>query len=286
MEYLDNTIKFPEDVKQYLDVPFLGPVPAIMDGKNRNSKKEETSVEKITLDAPKSTASEAYRGIRTSILFSSAKAEPQVILVSSAGPQEGKTITSANLSITMAQSGSKVVLIDCDLRRPRVHKVFGAARDKGMTNLLVGNIDIKEAVSRTDISNLYILPSGPIPPNPSELLGSSKLVEVMNALKRNFDRVIIDSSPITAVTDSVVLSKVTDGVVLVIKANDTAREIVKNGLNQLQSVGAHIIGAVLNGVDMGKDSYYYYQYYYYYYGEDGEKGKKSSQKKRSKNRYD
>lgn len=284
-EYLDNTIKVPDDIKRHLNIPYLGPVPAIAMEEN-GQPDGEIRPEIVTIHSPKSTASEAYRGIRTSILFSSAETEPQVILVSSAGPQEGKTITSTNLAVAMAQSGNKVVMLDCDMRRPKVHKIFGMSKDQGMSNILVGNKDLNGIIIPTQVPNLDVIPSGPIPPNPSEILGSTRMTKLIEDLKKDYSRIIIDSPPITAVTDAVVLSKCVDGVVIVVRANDTAREIVKNGVNQLQAVGAHVLGAVLNGVDMGKDSYYYYQYYYYYYGEDGDRKKKDRKKKRSKSRYE
>ena len=185
----------------------------------------------------------------------------------------------------MAQSGSKVLILDCDLRRPRMHKLFNTQRDKGLTNLLVGNMDIKEAIYSTQIPNLDIIPCGPIPPNPSEILGSTRMKKLLEILRKNYNRILIDTPPITAVTDSAVLANSADGVVIVIRVNDTPREIILNGLSQLQGVGAHILGAMLNGVDMGRDSYYYYQYYYYYYREDGERKKRGKRKKRSKSRY-
>jgi succinoglycan biosynthesis transport protein ExoP len=282
-EYLDNTIRVPEDIKRHFNIPYLGPVPAMAMGRDGNPD-EENRPEMVTLHNPKSTASESYRGIRTSILFSSAETEPKVILISSAGPQEGKTITAANLAITMAQSENKVIMLDCDMRRPKVHKVFGISRDQGMSNILVGNKDMDGILIHTEIPNLDVIPCGPIPPNPSEMLGSTRMKKLLEMLRKDYSHIIIDSPPITAVTDAVVLAKSTDGVVLVIRANDTAREMIKNGLNQMQAVGANVLGAVLNGVDMGRDSYYYYQYYYYYYGEDGEGKRKAHKKKRSKSR--
>ncbi|MFC1823329.1 GumC family protein [Thermodesulfobacteriota bacterium] len=280
-EYLDNTIKIPDDIKRHLNIPYLGPVPAIaMDGAGLQDN--HLGPELVAVNAPKSTASEAYRGIRTSILFSSVETEPRVILVSSAGPQEGKSITSTNLAITMAQSGSKTIVIDADLRRPKIHKIFRVPRDKGLTNLLVGNEDLKGVRFKTQVDNLDVIPSGPLPPNPSEILGSPRMEKLIELLKQHYKRIIIDSPPITAVTDAVILARSVDGVVLVVRANDTARQIVRNGLEQLQSVGAHVFGAILNGVDMSRDSYYYYQYYYYYYGEDGESKKKTRQKKKTK----
>lgn len=278
LEYLDNTIKDPEDIKRYLNVPYLGPVPVIA---TNGIPGKDISPEMVVLNSPKSTASEAYRGIRTNILFSSAEFEPQVIMVTSAGPQEGKTITSSNLAITMAQSGNKVVLLDCDMRRPRVNKLFGISRNRGMTNLLVEKTDLKLTVFNTSIPNLHVIPSGPIPPNPSEILGSKRMEELVEVLRKNFTRIIIDTPPITAVTDAALLGKLSDGVVLVVRANRTVRDMAITGVEQLTAVGAKLLGVVLNGVAMGRGSYYYYQYYYYY-GDEGYQEKKSHRKKKTK----
>lgn len=281
-EYLDNTIKFPEDIKKHLNIPYLGPVPTFAKGENPHSANNPGLV---TIHSPKSIASEAYRGIRTSILFSSARSEPRVILISSAGPQEGKTVTASNLAVTMAQSGSKVIVLDCDLRRPTIHKIFGLKRDEGMTNILVGKKDISEVVVNTRIPNLYAISCGPIPPNPSEILGSGRMTKLIEILRKNYTRIIIDSPPVSAVTDGVVLSKTVDGVVLVVHANNTAREVVRNGLDQLKAVGAHVLGVVLNGVDMSRDGYYYNQYYYYYYGEERKKKQRSFKRKKPESQY-
>lgn len=184
----------------------------------------------------------------------------------------------------MAQAGSKAIILDCDMRRPKMHKIFGMAKDRGISNLLVGNSDVGEAIVHTRVPNLDVIPCGPIPPNPSEILGSTRMATLLKDLRKRYTHILIDSPPSTAVTDAVVLSKSVDGVVLVIRAGDMAREIVKNGIAQLEATGTHILGAILNGVDMGRDSYYYYQYYYYYYGEDAERKKKPHRKKKSKSR--
>jgi polysaccharide biosynthesis transport protein len=286
-EYLDNTIKIPDDLKQHLKIPYLGPTPLI-DTKGKSRGDGPLIPELVCLHAPKSTASESYRGIRTNILFSSAGAAPQVILVTSPGPWEGKTLTTTNLAIAMAQSGSRVAIVDCDLRRPKIHALFGVARDRGITNLLVGSDGIDRTVIHSEVPHLDLVVTGPLPPNPSEMLGSARMADVINELKTRYDRVLIDSPPITAVTDSIILSRYVDGVVVVIRAGSTIREVAKNSLGQLQAVGARILGGILNAVDIGKDKYYYYyyyQYYHYYYGDDGDK-KKSRRKKRKKKRSD
>jgi capsular exopolysaccharide synthesis family protein len=282
-EYLDNTINTPEDVKQHLNIPYLGLTP-LFSTKNKWNLRDDTSPELIAFNYPRSTASESYRGIRTNILFSSAESVPQVILITGVGPQEGKTITTTNLAVTMAQADSKIVILDCDMRRANVHKVFGTANDHGLSNFLVGNSNMREAIVHTRISNLDVIPCGPIPPNPSELLGSTRMTTLLNSLRKHYAHILIDSPPSIAVTDAVVLSKSVDGVILVIRAGYTAKEIIKSGIAQFGAVGSHILGAVLNGVDISRDRYHY-QYYYYHYSEDGNRRKWSRRKKKSKNIY-
>jgi capsular exopolysaccharide synthesis family protein len=282
-EFLDNTLKSPEDIRNYLNIPYLGPVPSF-----DIEREDINNPELITQYSPKSTASESYRGIRTSLLFSSADSPPKIILVTSAGPSEGKTLTSTNLAITMAQAGSRVVIVDCDMRKPKVHKMFGIGRDKGMSSVLVSNElenVLQDVIIHSEIPNLDVIPCGPIPPNPSEIIGSQKMNRIMEKLQEKYDRIIVDSPPITAVTDSAVLARFVDGVMLVVHAGVTPRQVVKTGLEQVQGVDANVLGAVLNDVDTGKESYYYYQYYYYYYGEDGEKKHRNRRKKRSSKRY-
>ena len=191
----------------------------------------------ITLTNPRSPASEAYRTLRTNLLFASLDEPLQTLVVTSAGPNEGKSTTLANLAVTMAQSGSRVIMIDCDMRRPTVHRIFGLSRDKGLSNILVGNCNIKEAVIETQVPNLHAIPCGPVPPNPSELLGSRRMVNLLETLRKTYSRIIIDSPPVTAVTDAVVLAKCVDGLVLVVRAGGLSREVIKNGLGQLQADG-------------------------------------------------
>ena len=278
-EVLDNTIKLPEDIQRYLGVPYLGPVPVMaLEGKPESNERPEL----VTFQSPKSTASEAYRGIRTSLLFSSAEKQPRIFLVTSAAPQEGKTTTALNLAITMAQTGGKVILLDGDMRKPSLHKVFGFPKDKGLSSILVGNCVLKDALLATQVPNLDMIPCGPIPPNPSEILGSPRMADLLEELRKSYGQVVIDTPPITAVTDAVVIGRLVDGAVVVIRAGATPREIVRNGLTQLKVVSSPILGVVLNGVDMDRDGSYYYQYYYYYYGEDGSRKRRVYKKKRSK----
>lgn len=275
LEYLDNTIKFPDEIREHLGVPYLGMVPAI----DLDADSDGVPTDLVTVHSPKSTISEAFRGIRTSILYSSADSAPSVILVSSAGPSEGKTICAANLAVAMANAGSCVALIDCDLRRPRLHKMFDIEREYGISSIMVGASEFKDCIIPTGVENLDIIPCGPIPPNPSEILGSKKMNVLLEGLKKKYNRIVMDSPPLTAVTDAVILSQNADGMVMVIRVGETPRQVVQNGLAQIQSVNGHVLGAVLNGVSTGRDSYYYYQYYYYYYGEDGRRKRKASRKR-------
>jgi capsular exopolysaccharide synthesis family protein len=294
LEYLDNTVKLPEEIKSFFHIPYLGPIPAFATNKDYDGIPPDL----VTVHSPKSGASESFRGLRTGILFSSADSAPQVILVSSSSPEEGKTICASNLAITLAlgsktdvnesdagKDSSRVVLLDCDMRRPRIHQIFDTRRINGISNYLAGTEALKNTIVRTPVANLDIMPSGPIPPNPSEILGSRKMGDLIEALKKEYARIVIDSPPVTAVTDALVLAPLADGVILVIRAGDTPRQHVQNGLTQLKSVNARVLGAVLNGIDTGRDGYYDYQYYYYYYGDDDQKTKPPKRKNRSNASY-
>jgi len=281
LEYLDNTIKLPEEVKSYLKIPYLGPIPAFATKKDYDGVPPDL----VTVHSPKSGTSESFNGLRTSILLSSVDSAPQVVLVSSSGPDEGKTICSANLAVTMAHSSmtassdadgleeenSRVLLLDCDMRRPRLHQLFEVRRGAGISNILVGKGELQHSIVHTPIPNLDIIPCGPIPPNPSEILGSRKMRDLIAELRKVYTRIVIDSPPVMAVTDTMVLAPLADGIVYVVRAGDTPRQVAQNGLRQLTSINANILGAVLNCVGNGKDGYYDYQYYYYY-GDDEEGG--------------
>lgn len=271
LEYLDNTVKTPEDVTDYLKVPYLGPIPAF----SKNGTARDIPPELITIHSPKSTASESYRGLRTSILFSATDQKPAVIMVTSAGPLEGKTITSSNLAVTLARSHQPVLLIDGDMRRPRVHRVFQSSPKKGLSGILVGRHTAEEAIEETPVKGLYLMSVGHLPPDPSELIGSNAMEKLIADLKATYQYIVIDTPPVTAVTDAVVLSRFVDGVVFVSRIGAMPRQVLKNSLAQLKAVRARLLGVTLNGVGTGKDSYYYSQYYYSYYGDDKGKRKRS-----------
>ncbi len=267
-EYLDNTIKSPDEVESFFKIPLLG---VVVDHKIRGRRQDDTdkAEELITLQDQRSAVSETYRGIRTRILFSTTETQPKSILMVSAMESEGKTISSANLAVIMARTGSRVLLLDCDMRKPRLNTIFSIEREKGVSNILVNDCSISDALRKTDIENLDMIPCGQIPPNPSELLGSKAMKEMLATLSRDYDRIVIDSPPVSAVTDAVVLSKAVDGVVVVLQANKTERVVAQRAIEQMQAVKAHIFGIILNRLDaqMTKD-YHLYSYFYRYYGEE------------------
>jgi capsular exopolysaccharide synthesis family protein len=217
----------------------------------------------IVYEDAKSPISEAYRTLRTNIQFAKADGELKTVMFTSSGPGEGKSTTTANTAVALAQSGKKVIIVDCDLRKPVQHKIFGKS-NKGLTNILVENIPIESVLQQTQVENLYLLTSGPIPPNPSELLGGKKLVEVLEALKLQADYVIIDAPPVIAVTDACVLASKVDGVNLVIGAGIVRPEMAQKAKELLTKAKGHLLGVILNRVEIEQE----HAYYYYYYGSD------------------
>ena len=221
----------------------------------------------------KSPVAEAYRILRTNIEFSSTDRKVKVILVTSSGPGEGKTTTASNMAIAMAEANRRVLLIDCDLRKPAVHRMFGLVNVKGLTNILVEGLEYSNITNVTEVDNLEIITSGPKPPNPAELLGSNKMKEFLDNVREGYDVVIIDAPPILPVTDAAVLSQYVDGVILVAGYGLTTFDAAIQAKASLQKVNARILGVVLNGVPTDKRGGYYY-YYYYYYDEHGRKHKR------------
>ncbi len=267
LERLDNTFKSQEDVER-LGLAFLGILPTIAEeGKEVVGPRGDLFVH----THPKSSVAECCRSIRTNLLFMSPDQPLRRLLVTSSGPQEGKTTTAISLAIAMAQSGSRVLIVDTDMRRPRLHRAFGTSNEVGLSSAVVGEAPIDTCIKSTEIPNLWVLPCGPIPPNPAELLHATRFQEIRTALAERFDRVIYDSPPIAAVSDAAVLSTQVDGTLLVLKAGRTTRELAHRGVAALQSVNARITGAVLNDLDLDSREYGYYSYYYYrrgYYGEE------------------
>jgi capsular exopolysaccharide synthesis family protein len=237
-------------------------------------KMETTKI--ISLNNSKSPVTEAYRTLRTNIQFSSFDEKVKTIVITSSGPGEGKTTTSTNLAAVMAQGGHKTILIDCDQRKPKVHKVFGFSNQIGLSNLLIGETKLEEAIHKTEQENLYVLSSGIRPPNPSELLGSSKMKNFINSLKEEFEYIILDTPPVLMVTDAQVLAQYADGCLLVISSGEAHREAAMRAKELLTKVNAKILGVVLNKVDTTRRGYYYGYYYHAYYGNDNVKSNKKN----------
>lgn len=263
IEYLDNTVRSLEDTEAKLGYPVIGIIPFITSTGN--------PIETYVLDEPSSAFAESYKAIRTAIILSSAEKPPRRILITSSGPGEGKTVTSINLSVAIAQSGYKVLLIDSDLRKPRIHKVFDLDNSKGLSTYLAGVSDA-DILQDSPIGELKIIPSGPIPPNPSELLSSKRMSEILELYSRKYDFIICDSPPVLTVADSLILSKLLDGVILVARADVTTYENAKKCLKSLSNVDAHVLGVSINALDYKKGGYS--GYYSYHYSSAEEKGKK------------
>ena len=225
-------------------------------------------MEEVTLIAntdAKSPVSEAYRTLRTNIRFSNiAGRELKTILMTSATPDEGKSTTISNLGVVMAQAGHSVVVCDCDFRNPTQHKIFGLP-NKGLSNCVSTGGDIMELVQDTKIPNLYVLTSGPVAPNPSELLGSQNMVDILEELKQHFDYVLVDTPPVMPVTDAAVVSGKVDGTILIVASGAVSPSIAVEAKTRLEQAGAHMLGVVLNKVDVAANSHYGYGYGYYYY---------------------
>lgn len=248
-EMLDRTVKSEEGIKQTFKLSVLGTIA-------KYSEKRKKDVIHY-LNDPKSPISEAFRTLRTNIKYMDFKQEIRTLMVTSPVSHEGKTTIITNLAAAMAEEGKKILLMGCDLRKPTLHKLFNISNRRGLSNLLIKKIDTNKAIINTEINNLDILPSGPIPPNPSELLGSDAMLELMKELKNNYDMILIDSTPILPVTDGQILAKLSDAVLLVIQSGTTLIENVNKTKQLLDYVGAKIIGAVLNGKKIKTQTYYY-----------------------------
>jgi polysaccharide biosynthesis transport protein len=275
-EQLDRTIKHPDEVENQYGLSLLGVLPQIaadapLEKRTTLRRQRRKSLpppadgplELIVHNRPTSGIAEAARAIRTNIVFMAPDNPHRVLLVTSGAPAEGKTTVACAIAITIAQAGKSVVLVDCDLRRPRLHKVFGQSNDLGMTSALLDPRLEDSIVSATDVPNLSLVVTGPIPPNPAELLHSEAFKSLVAGLKGRFDTVIIDSPPVVPVTDATVLSTLVDGVILVVRSAKTTKELIRRALRSLRDVGGRVVGVVLNGADLEGRGYAGYQYYYY-----------------------
>ncbi len=280
LDYIDNTVRSTADVERMLGLPALATIPSVGGLSRRrlfrnssNSAKEGGLVrpELLISTEPRSTLAEAYKQLRTSILLSTAGRAPKTLLITSAKPGEGKTTTAVNTAISLSQTGARVLLIDADLRRPMIHNVFNVSNPAGLSTVLSRDVNEQDILALIELqpeSGLHLLTSGPIPPNPAELLGSSQMKQLLQTLASHFDHLIIDSPPITSVTDGVLLASLVDGVILVVHGGQSTRELVRRTRQLLRGVGARIVGVVLNNVKQRDDDYYYQGYYKKAYGFD------------------
>jgi succinoglycan biosynthesis transport protein ExoP len=273
-EQLDSSIKTPDDVEDKLGMVFLGLLPELDDDESkerhrrrygpRRAAKTADGPPELTVHAhPLSGMSEAARSVRTNLTFMNPDRPYKKILVSSAAPSEGKTTVACSIAIAFAQAGQRVCIVDGDLRRPRIHRIFDRQGDSGLTNVLVGDLTIDDVAKPTIVPNLWSVPAGPLPPNPADILQSERFRQFVNDLGDRFDRVIIDSPPLVPVTDAAILSMLVDGTVFVVRAFNTSRHVSAQGLRALLDVEAPVIGAVLNAVNLNKHEYSHYNYYYY-----------------------
>lgn len=260
---LDNTMRTEDDVNRYTRSPVLGALPEV-DAATIKGLADNASLDIITHVAPKSSFAEGIKTLRTNLMFMAADEPPKLLLVTSPGPGEGKTLISSNMAIAMAQSGLKTLIVDNDLRRPRVHKALGLKNAKGVSEIAIGEATLEETLLPSGIENLWVLPAGDIPPNPTELMHTARFEKLIEELSQKFDRVIMDSPPIGAVADALILSRFVDAVLLVVKYGTTRRETFRRSIDQLDAIGAPLMGCVLN--DIKKDAAGYgYSYYYYRY---------------------
>jgi len=258
LEYLDSTIHTAEDVSLYVDLPFLGYIPTT--GKEAKTRREKNL---ICFQRSKSFITEYFRTLRTSILFAYPEDKPlKSILITSSLPQEGKTFTSNNIAYIFTQINERVVLIDIDMRRPKIHETYKHEQKMGLSDFLTGKIELSAIIKNTFVPNLSIITAGTTPPNPSELLTSSKIRNLFEELKSRFDRIIVDSPPILSVADTSLLANIVDGVILVIQGAHTRLEAIKRAKNKILEAKGKIIGVVINNVVIEKADRYYYYYYY------------------------
>lgn len=266
----DRTVRSRADVEERLATACLGVVPSATPRATRrglyryqygHTPNNEAPVENLDLvvhSHPTSSIAELMRGVRTNLLFMSPDRPIQMLMVASAMPREGKTFTAVSLAITLAQSGKRVLIVDADMRRPRIHKVFGIRPPVGLTSVLIGEATLDEAVYESEVPNLFVLPCGPIPPNPAELIHSQRAAELVALLRERFDRVVWDTPPVTAVADALALGPQLDGLVMVLRARRTRLDDAENSLRQMRAVGIRVVGCILNAVDPRDDASTYF----------------------------
>ncbi|MBI1747978.1 MAG: polysaccharide biosynthesis tyrosine autokinase [Acidobacteria bacterium] len=289
-EYMDNSIKTPDDVDRWVRLPNLGVIPSIRSiydrkrligyGYGQHSRALQKgdgppAIGTIAHTDSTSIIAEAYRSVRTALLLSHSEKPPKTILLTSANPSEGKTTSAINLAISLSQLGGRVLLVDCDMRNPHCHSILSLPNKQGMSSFLAANIEVSSLIIETAITNLFVIPAGKIPPNPAELLASSRMRQMLQLVDEFFEFIVIDSPPVLAVTDALILSRVVDGVVLVVRAETTPKLMVQRVKRSLQTAGAKILGVLINqaNVRSADYTYYYKSYYSYRYGEAASEGR-------------
>ena len=301
-EYLDNTVKGPEDVEKLARLPSLGVIPFLPPNGVKKKKRhgyysgykysygkenpgsenplpEIKEIELVNHLHPKFFISEDYRTVRTSILLSHAESPPKTIVFSSALPKEGKTATTVNMAVAFSQLEEKVLIIDADLRKPRLHRIFKVKNLGGLSGYLTGKVSLEDAIQKTSVGKIWLLPSGVIPPNPAELLNSQKMKKMLEEVKKRFDVILLDTAPVLAVIDAIIVSSMADSVVFLIKAGEVARKPFLNAVEELRRAKAKIIGVLFNELKVKKGDYHFMDYYRYYrHGYYGEEEKQADRK--------
>jgi capsular exopolysaccharide synthesis family protein len=265
VEQMDRSIKTPEEVKEQLGLPFLGMIPDMTAGRNKGASP-------LILETPRSSLAEAYRVVRTNLLFSSPDSTSRRLVVTSVHPGEGKSTTVTNLAVSLAQNGSRVLVIDADLRRPVLDKHFALSKTPGLSDLIAGECGPAEAIRRTKHDGLSVIPCGSVAPNPAELLGSARMRELLDGFPDTYEWILLDAPPVFAIADAPVLSASMDGLLLVVAAERTTRPALRRAIDQIFAVGGKIVGVVLNRLDVERNDYYghpYSNYYHGYYREEG-----------------
>jgi polysaccharide biosynthesis transport protein len=277
IDYFDTTLKTPDDVERYLGLSAVGLVPRFSGASVPATARKKRSLPLLVTEiAPKSAAAEAYRTLRTNIEFAALDEPRRSLVVTSAIAGEGKTTTVANLGIAAAQAGSRVCLVDSDLRRPALHRLFDLPNDRGLTTAVVEGVPFAQVAQATRIPNLTVLPSGPIPPNPAELAGSKRMGELLRGATSDFDLILCDTPPVISVADGVALAAQADGVIIVVRVGTVPHDVLRRAIDQVDAVQGRMVGVLLNNVDLRRDGYgyTYYRYYRSYHG--GDDGKRSA----------
>ncbi len=262
LEYIDDSVRYPEEVTEGIGIPFFGLIPSA------NWNPEDLRSHLLSNLEPKSGLAEAYRNVRSAFLFSGGADEGRSVVITSAVPKEGKTTTCLNLGVSLAQAGSRILVVDADLRRGELHKFFGVEAGRGFSDILAGQAKPESVIQRTGIPNLDMVATGPFPPNPAELMLKPELHSFIDYARKTYDRILFDCPPVMVVSEATILASQVDGVIMVIWAGQTSKKLAQLSAQVLHERGARIYGCVLNNLEFGRVGYYYYSTYYGYYDYD------------------